>query len=241
MKTKKHPKANLENYSKLFVQLGLVLSLFVVYLLIENKSFTNEVAILSDPGVTLIDHSPEIIEIQIEQPKEVVQPPKVNLEIIKKVDDDIDTDETKLMNIDPSTPVDISKLVTIPKDEYIDPKDDFFDVAFMEEAPLFPGCKGSKEERNACFSEMVNKYINKKFNSDLAGELGLQPGVQRIFTLFKIDKNGNVIDIEARASHVRLKEEAIRVISSLPKMEPGKQRGVPVKVRYSVPITFKIE
>ena len=53
--------------------------------------------------------------------------------------------------------------------------------------------------------------------------------------------NGNIVDIQARAPHKKLKEEAIRVIKLLPKMEPGKQQGKPVKVRYSMPIIFKIE
>ena len=92
-----------------------------------------------------------------------------------------------------------------------------------------------------CFSKQISKYINRKFNAGLAEELGLAPGVQRIFTLFKIDKNGNIVDIQARAPHKKLKEEAIRVIKLLPKMEPGKQQGTPVKVRYSMPIIFKVE
>ena len=59
--------------------------------------------------------------------------------------------------------------------------------------------------------------------------------------IFKIDKNGNVVNIEARSPHKRLRDEAIRVISLLPKMEPGKQQGKAVKVRYAVPIAFKVE
>lgn len=241
MKTKKHPKANLENYSKLFVQLGLVLSLLIVFMLIQSKTLVNEISVLSAAELNSKDNTPETIEYQIEQPKEVEPPKKVTLDIVKQIDDDIDLPETIFKNIDPTTPVDISKIKEVDKEVVFDPKDEVFDLNFMEEAPLFPGCKGTSDERKACFSEMIQKHINKKFNSELGQELGLQPGVQRIYTLFKIDKNGNVIDIEARASHVRLKDEAMRVIESLPKMQPGKQHGVPVKVRYSIPITFKIE
>ena len=240
MKTKKHPKANLENYSKLFVQLGLVLSLIIVYLFIQSKTFDKNVAVLGKQSNSITDDSPKAIEYEIEQPKDQIQPKKVILDIVKQIDNGSDDSETSIPVIDIDTPIDVSKIKDVPKDD-IDSKDDVFDVNFMEEAPLFPGCKGNKDERKACFSEQVNKFINKKFNNELAGELGLQPGIQRIFTMFKIDKNGNIVDIEARAAHVRLQEEAIRVIHLLPKMQPGKQQGIPVKVRYSVPIVFKIE
>ena len=53
MKTKKHPKANLENYSKLFAQLGLVLSLVIVYVLIQSKTFNSELAILGSSKLNI--------------------------------------------------------------------------------------------------------------------------------------------------------------------------------------------
>ena len=89
---KKHPKANLENYSKLFAQLGLVLSLFISYLLIENKTFDNQIAILSDQDRHLIDDTEQIVEIKFEIPKIEPQPKKkVIVDVIKqaKNDDDI--------------------------------------------------------------------------------------------------------------------------------------------------------
>ena len=239
---KKHPKANLENYSKLFAQLGLVLSLFIAYLLIENKTFDNQIAILSDQDRHLIDDTEQIIEVKLEEPKIKPQPKKkVITEIIKQIDDQDKTEETTLDIVDIDAPVDLSDIVDVKPDENIDVKDDVFDIAFLEEAPLFPGCKGTNEERKACFSKQISKYINRKFNAGLAEEMGLAPGIQRIFTMFKIDKNGNVIDIQARSPHVRLQKEAMRVINLLPQMEPGKQQGKPVIVRYSMPIIFKVE
>ena len=87
----------------------------------------------------------------------------------------------------------------------------------------------------------IAKFISRKFNTDLAQSLGLSTGKQKIFTVFKIDKKGNIVDIKARAPHKRLQEEAIRVINLLPKMEPGMQRKKPVVVKYALPITFSIE
>jgi len=238
---KKHPKANLENYSKLFAQLGLVLSLFIAYLLIQNKTSDNQFAMQSTQDRQLIDETEQLVAIKFEEPKAQPQPKKkVIIAVIDQVKDDEDITETIINQPDIDAPVDISNIKDVKLEEEFNPEDEV-DYVFLEEAPLFPGCKGTNEERKACFSKQISKYINRKFNAGLAEELGLAPGVQRIFTIFKIDKNGNIVDIQARAPHKKLKEEAIRVIKLLPKMEPGKQQGKPVKVRYSMPIIFKIE
>ena len=76
----------------------------------------------------------------------------------------------------------------------------------------------------------------------MAQDIGLSSGsVQRIFRMFKIDKLGNIVDIKARAPHKRLEKEEIRVIEKSPKMTPVKQLGKAVGVKYSLPITFKVE
>ena len=238
---KKHPKANLENYSKMFAQLGLVLSLLIIYVLIQSKTFANELTILNDSSTSKVEVIAPNIEYKIESPKKQLQNQKIILDVLKKEDNDALVDESSFIINDPDTPIDINKIMEPKRIETIDPKDDWFDINVLEEAPLFPGCKGTNEERKACFSEKIRKYINNKFNSELAEEMGLTPGIQRIYTLFKIDKNGNVVDIEARSPHKRLQDEAIRIIGLLPKMEPGKQQGKAVKVRYAVPIAFKVE
>ena len=238
---KKHPKANLENYSKLFAQLGLVSSLFISYLLIENKTFDNQIAILSDQDRHLIDDTEQIVEIKFEIPKIEPQPKKkVIVDVIKQAKNDDDILETIIDPIDPQDPVDIAKMIDVKPDEVFNPEDEV-DYVFLEEAPLFPGCKGTSEERKACFSKQISKYINRKFNAGLAEEMGLAPGIQRIFTLFKIDKNGNVTGVRSRAPHPRLEKEAARVINLLPKMKPGRQRGKAVVVPYSLPITFLVQ
>ena len=62
-----------------------------------------------------------------------------------------------------------------------------------------------------------------------------------ILTPIMWDKNGNISEAKARGPHQVLQEEAIRVVNGLPKMEPGKQKGVNVGVKYSLPIAFKVE
>jgi len=83
--------------------------------------------------------------------------------------------------------------------------------------------------------------VNRKFNADLAANLGLTPGKKRIFVIFKIDNTGKVVNIRARAPHKSLEKEAIRVVSLIPKMTPGKQRGRAVGVKYSLPIVFNVQ
>ena len=110
----------------------------------------------------------------------------------------------------------------------------------IENVPVFPGCeRGSNMDKRKCMSAKIAMFVQRKFNTDLAGSLGLS-GRQRINVVFKIDKNGDIKGIRAKASHPSLEQEAIRVINMLPRMKPGIQRGKPVIVPYSLPITFVI-
>lgn len=108
--------------------------------------------------------------------------------------------------------------------------------------PIYPGCESAQGNaaKKKCMSEKVQKFVIKKFDTGLAGDLGLE-GRQRISVQFKIDKNGNITNVLARAPHPRLEKEAKDVINALPKMTPGKQRGKPVGVLYSLPIVFAVE
>ena len=111
----------------------------------------------------------------------------------------------------------------------------------IESVPIFPGCeRGNNEKKRKCMSDKIAKFVQRKFNTDLAGDLGLT-GRQRISVIFKIDKSGNVTGVRARAPHPRLEKEAQRVINLLPKMQPGKQRGKAVIVPYSLPIIFQVQ
>lgn len=113
--------------------------------------------------------------------------------------------------------------------------------AIIENVPVFPGCEGTEIELKACLQENIANYVSANFNSELAKGLKLTPGLKKVFVMFKIDKEGNVTDVQSRAPHKKLEEEAIRVIASLPKMIPGKQKGESVGVKYSLPIAFMVE
>lgn len=113
-------------------------------------------------------------------------------------------------------------------------------VSFMtiDKVPVFPGCE---EGDKACFSRMVQKHFVKNFDIKMPKTLGLSPGKKRVFIGFKIDKEGDVVDVMARAPHPEIEKEVIRVMETLPKMLPGENEGKKVSVKYSIPFTLFVE
>lgn len=114
--------------------------------------------------------------------------------------------------------------------------------AVVDEVPIFSGCEdlNSNKERKQCMSDKVSMFVNKNFNVDIAKEHNLK-GKQRISVIFKLGKDGKIREIKARAPHLALEEEAIRVIQLLPEFTPGKQKGKAVTVPYSLPILFMVQ
>ena len=112
--------------------------------------------------------------------------------------------------------------------------------AVVEKVPTFPGCSGSNAELKECMTQKVRKHVAENFNHAVGNNLDLE-SVSRIFVSFKINNSGYLTNIRARAQHPDLEEEALRVMQLLPNMQPGEQKGEPVAVLYSLPITFKIQ
>lgn len=120
--------------------------------------------------------------------------------------------------------------------------EDSVPFAILEKVPTYPGCESSltNEDRKKCMSDHISRYVNKEFDTGLAADLGLK-GRIKINVQFKIDSKGNIVDIASSARHPKLAEETFRVISSLPKMQPGEQRGEKVSVLYALPIIFQVQ
>ncbi|MET2983786.1 energy transducer TonB [Aureibaculum conchae] len=229
--------------SAIFMQLGLVLALVIVYVSLEYSS-TKTITFIDDPipDETTIYMFNVLHDFTIEKkqnPKKQQAPKKVVLVKPKIVPDDTPTEIlTDLPKEDTSIQDKIDAIV-----EVIDPPETTEPINFivLEEAPIFPGCEGlEKVESKACFTKQMTKFVNRKFNAGIAEGLDLK-GKQRITALFTIDINGLVTDIQIRAPHKRLEKEALRVIQKLPEMIPGKQRKQPVPVKYTLPIVFKIQ
>jgi len=137
----------------------------------------------------------------------------------------------------------VKTLLKIPFIGYTDVKEEKETISFstIENVPVYPGCSGTNEELRKCMSKKITQHVSKTFDVGLANTLNLKSGKKRISIQFKIDKDGNVADIKARAPHPKLEAEAIRIIKSLPKMQAGKQDGKAVNVRYNLPIIFNVE
>ena len=239
MEIKKNPKSNLENFSKIFMQIGLVLALFVTYVAIEQKTYDKT---YGDLGVLNMNAEMEE-EIPITERVEPVKPktpPPPAPEKIEVVEDEEEIVETVIE----STETDESEAVMVEEiEEVAEAEEVYEDVSFMiiEDVPVFPGCKGNKVELKACFSRMVQKHFIRKFDADLPNELGLSPGKKRVFIGFKIDRTGKIVNVQARAPHPKIKSEVMKVMAQLPTMKPGRQRGKPVGVKYSIPFTLIVE
>jgi protein TonB len=243
----KTAKANLESCTRLFLLMGLVLALIVTDVLIEYKSPPLSQRTLSINNAPVIMDELLIPETKIEpeqiQEQKLLLPPPI-IEEIKVVADDTNIEEAVLS----STETGLSDMVEVRKIDYTQVKEAEVeeeiveDVPFfiIEQVPVFPGCSGNKEELRKCMEQKVQEFVTKNFDVELAQDLGLESGTKRIFVSFVIDKNGKVTDIQSRAPHKSLQTEAERVIHSLPHMKPGEQRGKPVRVKYSLPIVFKV-
>lgn len=116
-------------------------------------------------------------------------------------------------------------------------------ILSSEKPPIFPGCENAinSKELKKCFSKGVQMHFIKKFDASLPNKLGLSKGRKRIFISFKIDKNGDIIDVKVKAPHPTIIDEVKKVMYLLPKIIPGKQTGKNVNVKYSIPFTLFIE
>jgi len=112
--------------------------------------------------------------------------------------------------------------------------------AVIEDVPVFPGCeKVAEAERRKCFQDKINKHIKSVFRyPEIAMEMGIQG---KVFVNFIIDKDGSITNIQMRGPDKNLEKEAQRIISELPKMTQGKQRGRVVRVPFSIPIIFRLQ
>ena len=237
MESKKNPKADVSRNGSIYFAVGLALMLFLTYSTLNWKTYDKSDI---DIGKLNLDNELEeeipIIEQVIPPPPP--PPPPAAPEVIEVVEDEEEVEETIIESTETDQDEEI-EVEEIEVEEFVEDVEVPFVV--IENVPEYPGCeRGSNAEKRKCMSDKIAKFVQRKFNTDLAGDLGLS-GRQRISVIFKIDKNGNVVGVRSRAPHPRLEKEAARVINMLPKMKPGRQRGKPVIVPYSLPITFQVQ
>ena len=236
MQPKKNERVDLSKNSSLYFVIGLAVVLFVSWQAIEWKTYKKTYGY---EALNVEDEDDEEIPIteQIKTPPPPPPPPPPAPEVIEVVEDEEEVEETVIE----STETDEDEIIEV---EEVEIEEDDLDVdvpfAVIEDVPIFPGCERvKKDKRRDCFQEKMNKHIRKNFRyPEIAQEMGIQG---RVYINFIIGKNGEISNIRMRGPDKNLEKEAQRIISKLPTMTPGKQRGRPVRVPFSIPITFRLQ
>ena len=237
MESKKNPKVDIGKNSSLYFTLGMALMMFLSYSTVNYKVYDKSSLNLDKVNMDALDEEEVPITEQVQPPPPPPPPPPAP-EVIEIVEDEEEVEETIIESTetDQEEEIDIEDLDVEEVEEDVE-----VPFAVIENVPVFPGCeRGNNAKKRKCMSEKIAKFVQRRFNTELAGDLGLS-GRQRISVIFKIDRSGNVTGVRARAPHPRLEKEAQRVINLLPKMKPGKQRGKAVIVPYSLPIIFQVQ
>ncbi|AJR03174.1 energy transducer TonB [Siansivirga zeaxanthinifaciens] len=239
MEPKKNPQANVGRNSSLYFAIGLALMLFLTNFAINYKTYDKKVVDIGE--LNLQEEFEEEIPLtqQLQTPPPPPPPPAAP-EQIEIVEDEVEVEETVIESTEVNQETEIVKVEHVEAVEAVE-EDVEVPFAVIENVPVFPGCeKGNNQQKKDCMSKKISEFVGKKFNTELASDLGLS-GRQRINVIFKIDKTGSITGIKARAPHPGLEKEAARVIGLLPQMKPGMQRGKPVTVPYSLPIVFQVQ
>ena len=232
MEIKKDPKVDLETRKSTYVLTGLVGILAILFIAFEWTQTTRRQG-NAYQRVEAIEEEEEIVmTVQNNTPPPPPPPPMPDvIEQLTIVEDDVEIEEVDVQSAedDQNTEVQVVDLSaeTGPSEEEEAEGNQIFTV--VEQQPQFPG----GEAALMAFIKKTLKY------PAFAAENGIQGRVTLSFT---VEKDGSIGNIEVMRSPAdELSKEAIRVVSQMPKWTPGKQRGKPVRVKYVLPITFRLQ
>lgn len=229
MEIRKTPKADLENKKSTWMLAGYVIVLAFMFVAFEWTK--RDIKIDTSQAVANIVFEEEIIPIT-EQQEQVAPPPPVApppvAENLTIVDNEADVEETDIASTE-----DVGQAVEIkyvaPTVEEEEPEEQtIFEV--VEQMPEFP---------NGGMAGLM-QFLSKNIKyPTIAQENGTQG---RVTVQFVVNKDGSIVDATVlRGVDPYLDKEAIRVINSMPKWKPGMQRGKPVRVKYTVPVMFRLQ
>ena len=230
MEIKKSSRASLENKRLLFIEAGLVITLTVVYCLMEWSVQAKPVALLADN--TRLVEDEDLIVVQLNTP-----PPPPVVPDMPKFSDELEIVEDDILcevPFDPLTEENGQVITILPYRNVTvteeDDEDEVLPMVAVETKPTFNG--GDANE--------FTKWVNSKLvYPEMARELGLQG---RVTLQFTIGTDGRVSAVKVlKGADPLLDEEAVRVVSSSPKWSPGKQRDRAVKVSYTFPVIFRLK
>lgn len=226
MEIKKSPKADLQNRKGLFLEIGLIISLLLVIAAFKYapKEYRIEAV---EQEVVIVEE--EIVEITRNELKPPAPPQKVEIKVYNDILD-IVTNDTEVKT-------------DISFDEFVDGLDVDVNYVVMEEEEIEEDTPIIKAEKMPTFQGgdlmKFREWVQKRLRyPQIAQENGISG---RVTLTFVIEKDGSLTNIEVMQSPDRsLSEEAIRVLNTSPKWEPGKQRNQPVRVRFTLPVAFQI-
>ncbi|SHI30045.1 energy transducer TonB [Algibacter luteus] len=240
MEAKKNPELEIGRNSGIYFAIGLNLMLLLSWRALEYRTYEQD-----DVEIGVVN-----METQFEEEIPIVNantpppppPPAVVQEVIQIVEDVEEVEETVIESTEIGQDDAVEERIVEVSDVEVEEVDEDVQVAFaiIEDVPVFPGCEGlSKQGTKDCFQKKIQEHVGKNFTyPQTALDLGIQG---RVSVVFVIDKSGHITNIRSRGPDKILQQEAERIIGKLPKMKPGKQRGMPVKVAYAVPIFFKLD
>ncbi len=224
MQLKKSQQASLEDKKLTYVLVGLVFVLSVCYVAFEwtEKEVTKyEVTDME----FAFEEELDIQQTQQETTPPPPPPPVKEVEVLNVVEDDVETETIEISSEDNNTDT-----VTIAPPVQVEEEDEEVVFMIVETMPEFPGGQ-----------QALFKYLseNVKYPA-IAQENGIQG---RVICQFVVNKDGAIVDVEVVRSggDASLDKEAMRVIKSMPKWKPGKQRGKAVRVKYTVPVNFRLQ
>ena len=228
MEIKKSERANLESKKFTWILLGLILVLAGHFVAFEWTQYEKE-----DEGGAIIDAGDivleeEVIPITMPEKKTVPPPPQAvtQAEVLNIVEDDAEIEETTIVSAeDQAEFVEITDDVPIVVEEP-EKEEEIFQV--VENQPEFPG--GMAE---------LMKYLQKNMKyPTICQEQGIQG---RVIVQFVVNSDGSIVDPQVvKPVNPYLDKEALRVVSGMPKWKPGEQRGKKVRVRFTLPVTFRL-
>ena len=234
MEVKKSPKADLEGKRSTWLLIGYVVILAFMYVAFEWSDTEKEV--IEAPPVVDVQFEEEIVIPITETPPDPITPPqpveapKV-AELLEIVDDNTEVEEATDILTEDNLPTSSNigtgtVFVPVQVVEEAPKEDEIFEV--VEKMPSFPGGQAA-----------LMKYLKDNIKYPIiARESGIQG---RVIVQFVVNKDGSIVDIQVvRSVDPYLDKEAIRVINTMPKWEPGMQRDKPVRVKFTLPIMFRL-
>jgi periplasmic protein TonB len=224
---KKSAKANLETKKVFFMEFGLIIALALTLLAFEWKTYEK---VKVETIQRVADNTPEeMIEITQQENTPPPPAPPQQTTIIQIVEDDVDIDEEIDIDVEADQNTEVQEYK--PVEDLGNAQEEEEEVQIFTVVESMPGFPGGESARIQYLNDNI-KY------PQMARESGIQG---RVFVTFVVEKDGSVTDVKVlRGIGGGCDEEAVRVIQNMPKWDPGKQRGKPVRVQFNMPILFKL-